>query len=111
MTKDDEKTRQTIVRTIRQALSQRGVGLSRLILFGSRARGEARPDSDWDILVVTDTPLSRKAISDFRLSIARTLAKQMIDIEPIVYDEQTLRQREGDVGEIVHYAMKEGVAI
>ena len=26
--------------------------LERLILFGSRARGDARPDSDWDVAVI-----------------------------------------------------------
>ena len=26
----------------------------RLILFGSQARGDARPDSDWDLLVLVD---------------------------------------------------------
>ena len=25
---------------------------ARLVLFGSRARGDARPDSDWDLLIV-----------------------------------------------------------
>ncbi|GAG58037.1 unnamed protein product, partial [marine sediment metagenome] len=25
-----------------------------VILYGSRARGEEKPDSDWDILVLTD---------------------------------------------------------
>jgi predicted nucleotidyltransferase len=29
-----------------------GSRLERAILFGSRARGEARPDSDWDVAVV-----------------------------------------------------------
>jgi len=29
----------------------------RIILFGSRARGQARPDSDFDLLVVADTTL------------------------------------------------------
>ena len=27
---------------------------SQVLLFGSRARGEARKDSDWDILIVVD---------------------------------------------------------
>jgi predicted nucleotidyltransferase len=31
----------------------------RLILFGSRAAGRARPDSDYDILIVKDQPDSR----------------------------------------------------
>ncbi|MBO0936303.1 nucleotidyltransferase domain-containing protein [Fibrella sp. HMF5335] len=28
-------------------------------LFGSRARGDARPDSDWDFLMLTDKPVNR----------------------------------------------------
>lgn len=27
-----------------------------IILYGSRARGDARPDSDWDVLVIVDKP-------------------------------------------------------
>jgi uncharacterized protein len=30
---------------------------TRIILFGSRARGTARPDSDYDLLVVAETEL------------------------------------------------------
>ena len=29
-----------------------GPRLERVILFGSRARGDARPDSDWDVAVI-----------------------------------------------------------
>lgn len=29
-----------------------------MILYGSHARGEAEPDSDWDILIITDRILS-----------------------------------------------------
>lgn len=39
-----------------------------LILFGSRARGDYREDSDWDVLVLTskeaDARLKRKIIED-----------------------------------------------
>ena len=35
-----------------------GPRLKRLILFGSQARGEATPDSDVDVLVVLDGPIS-----------------------------------------------------
>lgn len=31
---------------------------AQVILYGSRARGEARPDSDWDFLVLTDEPVT-----------------------------------------------------
>jgi len=31
---------------------------ARVILYGSRARGDAQPDSDWDVLIVAPAPLS-----------------------------------------------------
>ena len=30
---------------------------ARIILYGSRARGDSKPSSDWDILVVLDKPV------------------------------------------------------
>jgi predicted nucleotidyltransferase len=42
--------------------------VEKLILFGSRARGEARTDSDWDVAVVvrdlSDRPHVRRVLSD-----------------------------------------------
>ena len=37
-----------------------------VILYGSRARGDQRAGSDWDILVLTDYPASLKIERDFR---------------------------------------------
>lgn len=37
-----------------------------VILFGSRARGDARPDSDWDILVLTSDGLAENAADNMR---------------------------------------------
>ncbi len=34
--------------------AQFGRHLKRIVLFGSRARGDAKPDSDYDLLVVVD---------------------------------------------------------
>lgn len=44
----------TPVREFRQRLS-RDVAVDRVILFGSRARGTAHQDSDWDVLIVSPT--------------------------------------------------------
>jgi len=42
----------------RHAAEIKGYGISRLAMFGSCARGEERPDSDVDILVEFNTPVS-----------------------------------------------------
>jgi uncharacterized protein len=40
--------------------------LADIILYGSRARGDYRRDSDWDVLVLTDYPVNLKKERDFR---------------------------------------------
>ncbi len=37
-----------------------------IILYGSRARGDDRPDSDWDILILTDYPVDLNKERVFR---------------------------------------------
>ena len=44
-----------------KAKVQQRLPLSCLVLFGSRARGDADPDSDLDVLVVLNTPVDREA--------------------------------------------------
>src|SRR4051812_10373578 len=41
-----------VLRRLKSELERRyGDRLERVLLFGSRARGDARPDSDWDVAV------------------------------------------------------------
>jgi predicted nucleotidyltransferase len=40
---------------------QQRLPLSRLVLFGSRARSDADPDSDLDVLVILNIPVDREA--------------------------------------------------
>lgn len=56
----------TILEKFRSLLSER-VRVDKIILFGSRARGDADPDSDMDVLVILDEPITpgvREAVSD-----------------------------------------------
>lgn len=50
---------------LKQALIEHNVPLYKTIVFGSRARGDAQPDSDLDVLVLVEhvTPPIRKTIS------------------------------------------------
>ncbi len=45
---------------------------ARVILYGSRARGDAAPDSDWDLLIILDDAIDdqrRRAVSDRLLDL------------------------------------------
>ena len=37
-----------------------------VILYGSRARGDERVDSDWDVLILTDYPVDQEVEQNFR---------------------------------------------
>ena len=52
-TQEQDHVLDEIVRRIVEAVDP-----DKIILFGSRARGEATPDSDYDILIMAPSPLS-----------------------------------------------------
>lgn len=44
--------------------------VDRILLFGSRARGDARPDSDYDLLIVApDLPIDAARTATLRLAL------------------------------------------
>ena len=80
----------------------------RIILFGSAARGDMRPDSDIDILVVVPdgTPRRRTAQTIYRNLIGLRAA-----VDVVVATESDLQQY-GDNFSLVYYpALREGRAI
>jgi predicted nucleotidyltransferase len=65
-------------------------GASRVILFGSRARGQERADSDVDLLVVvTGRPEDRR---EKRRAISRALAERLVPIDILVRTEDEVRE-------------------
>jgi predicted nucleotidyltransferase len=79
-------------------------GISVLVVFGSRARGTHRPDSDLDVAVLPDTEDSRA-----RWRLQSGLAAALADLAPegrvdvVLLDEapDTLRQRVMETGRIL----------
>ena len=58
--------KETLLRRIKATVLALSPG-AEVILYGSRARGDAEPDSDWDVLVLTEEKQTRNqddAISD-----------------------------------------------
>jgi len=49
-------TRQEVIEEIRRVAMQASPSQFHVYLYGSRARGDYREDSDWDLLVIVDKP-------------------------------------------------------
>jgi len=78
----------------------------RIVLFGSRARGDARVDSDYDLLVVVDAVANRRAM---RIAIRRSFEDLPVAADVVV---ATARETDGRIpgrpAGVVYWALQEG---
>lgn len=81
-----------------------------IILFGSRARDEAREDSDWDLLVLTDEPI----LFDLRLAVAGELDHFLLEEDEIIsptFFEKKLWKRGDSPFPLIDAVRKEGILL
>ncbi len=79
----------------------------RMMLFGSRARGDARSDSDWDLAVFVRDDVNIRAAQTALSDVAYEYVVRGHDIRPIAFEAH----RWDDDSEIVHRIRREGVEI
>ena len=76
-----------------------------VILFGSRARGEGRPDSDLDLLVIEPDLKSRR--TEF-VRLREALGDIGVPVDLVVLSADYADQRARIRGTMVHEAMQRG---
>jgi DNA polymerase sigma len=84
---------------------------SRIILFGSRARGDALESSDFDILVVVNDLLSVQEKRGLASLIQRGLAAKSIDADILVRSEHEIEQARWHTGSVIREAVSEGLSL
>ncbi len=77
----------------------------RIILFGSRARGVARPDSDVDLLVILPSIPDKRRTA---VAIRRALNGVQASKDIIVATPQEIADRGNMIGNVLRPALREG---
>ena len=88
-----------------RALAEAAGADSRVILFGSYARGEQRRDSDLDFLVIEPQVEDRFAES---VRLARLVGELGVPADVMVASEAHVREWGGLSGTMIHDALAEG---
>lgn len=85
--------------------------IDKIVLFGSRARNENEIDSDYDILISVSDVLTRAEEMRLENIISKELAKIDIAADVIVRKDKYIAEAKNEIGNVISYAIEEGVAL
>jgi predicted nucleotidyltransferase len=97
--------------TIMQVLNEKGFREAKIILFGSRARGDFKKGSDWDFLIVLKEELAKKEKWDLAHYIGKALAEIYVPCDVLVRSEKEVEMRKNVIGSVIRSALKTGVLL
>lgn len=87
----------------------RVVNPAKIILFGSRARGDAREDSDYDLLVIVDAATNRRAL---RIAIRRSFDDLAVAADVVVATvEEAAGRIPGRPAGVAYWALQGGQVV
>lgn len=79
-----------------------------VILFGSRSRGDAGPDSDLDVLVVVADASARH---DLAVRIREAIGPAAMPVDIVIRDPHELQQRSRLPGSVERAALRDGITL
>ncbi len=88
-----------------------GLEYDKILLFGSRARGENRVDSDYDVMVTLKNNIIREDRFILQSKIRKAFAKDKIDIDIVIKSIDEYDYLKTRIGNVVYYANKEAITI
>ncbi len=85
---------------------------AKIILFGSRARGDNTTHSDYDLLLITKKQYSLREKLNWRGKINRLLVSELHSpVDVLLNSEEEINVKKNLPGHIVRWAIKEGVEL
>lgn len=86
--------------------------IARLVLFGSRARGNARPQSDLDLLVIVAGNLTPERDKRLRRRVRDLLLPLLpVDLDLLISDAATTNRWAGSRWHVLGHIHREGVPL
>lgn len=108
------KTRELLAKVkkiIIEELKAAGFVVEEIYLFGSRARGDASKDSDWDFYVIVDKDIDFTTKRLVNLKIRRKLVKLNIASDILIQSKKIIDERRNVKGYLNYYVFKEGIKL
>jgi len=98
-----DKTLKDIIKRILNIITP-----DKIILFGSRARGNARTDSDYDLLIVKDEIINPNKIeADIYISFVGL----EVPVDIILTTSEKLEKHKDTIGYVYKSALKDGIVV
>ncbi len=107
----NSEIKKLIKEKVTHILKNEGIKLNRIILFGSRARGDWDKYSDWDILVIIENQIDKKHKMSIAHQIRKALAEDYIPCDVIIKSEKELDYYKNFYGTVTYEALKEGIEL
>ncbi len=99
------------VEIIRQVSRQHQVQVEHILLLGSRAREQARAESDWDFYVLVDRDLTFAEKRGLVTAIKRALARARIPNDVILKSSRGFRETRDYAGCLAYEVQREGIVL
>lgn len=95
---------------IKQIVHQYLYGSS-VMLFGSRAKGTFRKDSDYDVLVIIKDAMNADEKFSTRVNIRKELVKNKIYCDLLIQSKEDIKIKKTLPGNVIRYAMQDAIMI
>ncbi len=100
-----------VIGYLKEILNKMDIDVDKIILFGSRARGKATVESDYDFIIVVNNDLDLKDKRKLIRNIRKAMAKKLIPIDIFIKSKREFDKYKDIVGTIVFSANKEGIKV
>jgi predicted nucleotidyltransferase len=100
-----------IIFTEIKAAARTYIADAQVMLFGSRARDEGNPDSDYDILIVTEALIPSERRIALRTKIRKDLLMKGYRADVLIQNRSDIERKRRLPGHIIRNILKEAIVL